>query len=184
MTCPECGGQQYIEEVLYIKYRGKNIKEVLDMTFEEARDFFSGNHTIYQKCSLACELGLGYMQLGQSLNTLSGGEAKRIKLAKEMTRYKNKKNLLYIFDEPTVGLHKIDIDRILTVIQRIVKENNTVIVVEHNPDIILNSDYIIDLGPGAGSAGGEVVFAGTPLLMLTEGGTKTAEYLKKYIESK
>lgn len=131
------------------------------------------------RLQLSCDLGLGYMQLGQPMNTLSGGEIQRIKLVREMTRCRGKKDLLYIFDEPTIGLHKLDIAKILSVMQHIVKQKNTIVLVEHHPDMILNSDYIIDLGPGGGRYGGEIVFEGTPSRMLLEGKTKTANYLRQ-----
>lgn len=178
-VCPECNGAQYIEEVLAVKYHGKNIKQVLDMTFSEASGFFGHEKSICEKTMLVCDLGLGYMQLGQPFQTLSGGEAKRMKLAKEMTRYRNKKNLLYIFDEPTVGLHTKDVERLLAVMRRIIEAGNTVVVVEHNPDMIRNADYIIDLGPDAGRHGGEIVFTGTPAQLLANARTKTSEYLRR-----
>lgn len=180
-VCSECSGAQYTEDVLAVTYHGKNIKQVLDMTFDKAAEFFKHENNIYEKIRLVCDLGLGYMQLGQPFQTLSGGEAKRMKLAKEMTRYRNKKNLLYIFDEPTVGLSTKDIERILAILRRIIEAQNTVVVVEHNPDIILNADHIIDLGPDAGKHGGEIVFTGTPARMLANAKTKTADYLRKYI---
>ncbi|MDE7297973.1 MAG: ABC-ATPase UvrA, partial [Lachnospiraceae bacterium] len=179
IVCSECNGQRYIDEVLSVKYQNTNIKQVLDMTFAEASDFFDGQKNIQEKIRLVCDLGLGYLQLGQPLNTLSGGEAQRIKLAKEMTRYRNQKNLLYIFDEPTIGLHTKDIEKITAVMRRIIEAQNTIVVVEHHPDIILSSDYIIDLGPGAGRHGGRVVFAGTPSQLLECRASKTAEYLRK-----
>lgn len=181
MICPACNGQQYIEEVLDIKYRGKNIKQVLDMPFAEALEFFDGNKNILEKLKLSCDLGLDYMELGQPMNTLSGGEIQRIKLVREMTRCRSKKDLLYIFDEPTIGLHKLDVAKILSVMQRVVKNKNTIVLVEHHPEMILNSDYIIDLGPGGGWHGGEIVFEGTPSQMLAEGKTKTANYLREYL---
>lgn len=176
--CTECRGQQYIEEVLSIKYHSKNIKQVLDMTFEDAFYFFQDTGRLSDKIELILSLGLGYVQLGQPLNTLSGGEVQRMKLAREMSRCRSKKNLIYLFDEPTVGLHKSDTSRILAVMRRITEAGNTVVLSEHNPEIILNSDHIIDLGPGAGRHGGEVVFAGTPARMLAEADTKTADYLR------
>lgn len=182
IVCSECKGQQYIDEVLAVKYRGKSIKEVLDMTFVEALSFFEDNKNIFEKVKLVCDLGLGYMQLGQPLSTLSGGESQRMKLAKEMTKYKNKKNMLYIFDEPTVGLHSKDVSMLIKVIRNIVETGNTVILVEHNPDMILNADYLIDLGPGAGKYGGEVMFAGTPSEMLEHATSKTAQYLRNYVQ--
>lgn len=181
-VCSECNGQQYIDEVLAVKYHGRSIKEVLDMTFQEALCFFGDCKDIFEKVKLVCELGLGYMQLGQPLCTLSGGEAQRMKLAREMTKYKNKKNLFYIFDEPTVGLHSKDVGMLIEVIQNIVKGGNTVLLVEHNPDMILSADYIIDMGPGAGKYGGEVMFAGTPSQMLEHATSKTAQYLRKCLQ--
>ncbi len=183
IICPACNGQQYIEEVLDIKYRGKNIKQVLDMPFAEALEFFDGNKNILEKLKLSCDLGLGYMELGQPMNTLSGGEIQRIKLAREMTRCRSKKDLLYILDEPTIGLHKLDVAKILSVMQRVVKDKNTIVLVEHHPEMILNSDYIIDLGPGGGWHGGEIIFEGTPSQMLAEGKTKTANYLREYLRT-
>lgn len=181
IICSECNGQQYIEDVLRVKYCGKNIKQVLDMSFTEALIFFKKHAVIYDKVKLVCDLGLGYMQLGQSLSTVSGGEAQRLKLAREMSRYKNRKNLIYVFDEPTIGLHSKDIIRILQVIHQIVANQNTVVLIEHNPDMILNSDYIIDMGPGAGRHGGEIMFCGTPSQLLKQAYSKTADYLRDYV---
>lgn len=180
--CSECNGQQYIDEVLAVKYRGKSIKEVLDMTFQEALYFFEVHKDIFEKIKLVCDLGLGYMQLGQPLSTLSGGEAQRMKLAKEMTKYKNKKNILYIFDEPTVGLHSKNVGMLIDVIRNIVGAGNTVLLVEHNPDMILSADYIIDMGPGAGKYGGEVIFTGTVSQMLENATSKTAQYLRTCVQ--
>lgn len=182
IICSECGGQQYIDEVLQIKYCGKNIKQVLDMTFSEALIFFKNYEAIYDKVKLVCDLGLAYMQLGQSLAAVSGGEAQRLKLAREMSRYKNRKNMIYVFDEPTIGLHSQDIIRILQVIQKIVEKQNTVVLIEHNPDMILSSDYIIDMGPGAGKHGGEIMFCGTAAQLLKQPHSKTAEYLRNYVQ--
>lgn len=181
VVCPQCRGQQYMDEVLQVRYHGKNIRQVLDMTFAEALAFFENDQGICDRVRLVCDLGLGYMQLGQSLSSVSGGEAQRLKLAREMSRYKNKKNLLYLFDEPTIGLHSRDVARIIQVFGRIVANNNTVVLVEHHPDVILISDYVIDMGPGAGRHGGEVLFSGTPLQFLEQAHSKTAEYLRDYV---
>lgn len=181
IVCSECNGQQYIDDVLQVKYHEKNIKQVLDMTFSEALSFFEDQERIYDKIKLVCDLGLGYMQLGQQLNTVSGGEAQRMKLAKEMSRYKNKKNLLYIFDEPTIGLHSQDIEYILNIMKRIVANNNTVVIVEHNPDVMLSSDYIVDIGPDSGKCGGNVMFSGTPSELLEQAHSRTADYLRDYV---
>lgn len=181
-VCSECNGQQYIDEVLAVKYHGRSIKEVLDMTFQEALCFFEDCKEIFGKVKLVCDLGLGYMQMGQPLCTLSGGEAQRMKLAREMTKYKNKKNLFYIFDEPTIGLHSKDVGMLGEVIRTIIEGGNTVLLVEHNPDMILSADYIIDMGPGGGKYGGEVMFAGTLSQMLEHATSKTAQYLRKYLQ--
>lgn len=181
IVCGECKGQRYMEDVLQVKYRGKNIKQVLDMSFGEALVFFEKQPFLYEKIKLVCDLGLDYMQLGQQLSTVSGGEAQRLKLAREMSKYKNRGNLLYIFDEPTVGLHFDDITKIIEVMKRIVADKNTVVMVEHNPDMILNSDYVIDMGPNAGRHGGEVMFCGTPAELLNHTSSKTAEYLREYV---
>lgn len=180
-VCSECDGQQYIDDVLQVKYRGKNMKQVLDMTFSEALRFFDDHERIHDKVKLVCDLGLGYMQLGQPLNTVSGGEAQRMKLAREMSRYKNKKNLLFIFDEPTIGLHSEDIRYILDIMSSIISNNNTVVIVEHNPEVIMNSDYVIDMGPCSGKYGGSVMFTGTPLELLEQGHSRTADYLREYV---
>lgn len=181
MVCTECEGKQYTEDVLQIKYHGKNIKQVLELTFSKALMFFEDTRRIHEKIQLVCDLGLGYMALGQPLSTVSGGEAQRLKLAKEMSRYKNTKNLIYIFDEPTVGLHTKDISYIINIMKRITSNQNTVVVVEHNPEVILNSDYIIDMGPGSGNDGGNVIFTGTPYELLERSTSKTAEYLRDYL---
>ena len=184
LVCSECNGQQYIDDVLQVRYCGKNMKEVLDMTFAEALKFFKSHKNIWDKIKLVCDLGLGYMQLGQPLSTISGGEAQRMKLAREMSKYKNKRNLLYIFDEPTIGLHSKDIERIIEIMRRLVENQNTVVLVEHNPDMILNADYVIDLGPEGGKRGGEVMFTGAPLKLLREGNSKTADYLRNYCKGR
>lgn len=181
-VCPECGGQQYLEEVLQIKYKDRNIKQILDMSFREALSFFTDIPFIYEKIRLACDLGLGYLKLGQPLSTVSGGEAQRLKLAREMGRYKSRKNLLYIFDEPTIGLHSSDILCILKVMKSIVESGNTVVMVEHNPEMILNSDHVIEMGPGAGKHGGRVMFCGSPFELLRHRGLKTADYLRDYLK--
>ncbi len=178
ILCPECNGQQYIDEVLQIKYRDRNIKQVLDMPFRESLDFFADSPFLYERIRLVCDLGLGYMQLGQPLSTVSGGEAQRLKLVREMGKYRNRKNLLYLFDEPTVGLHSQDVLRVLHVMKRIVESGNTVVMVEHDPEMILGSDHVIDMGPGAGRHGGRVMFCGSPFDLLKHRGSKTADYLR------
>lgn len=178
ILCPECNGQQYMDEVLQIKYRDRNIKQVLDMPFQEALDFFADRPFLYERIQLVCDLGLGYMQLGQPLSTVSGGEAQRLKLVREMSKYRHRKNLLYLFDEPTIGLHSRDVLRVLHVMRQIVERGNTVVMVEHDPEMILRSDHVIDMGPGAGRHGGKVMFCGSPCDLLKHRESKTADYLR------
>jgi excinuclease ABC subunit A len=161
VKCDVCHGTRYKKEVLEVKYKGKNISEVLDMTATEALEFFSNIPSVRNRFQVLCDVGLDYIQLGQSATTLSGGEAQRVKLAKELSRPSTGKTL-YLLDEPTTGLHFDDIQKLLTVLNRLVDKGNTVVVIEHNLDVIKNADYIIDLGPEGGDAGGEIVACGTP----------------------
>jgi excinuclease ABC subunit A len=161
IPCDTCKGKRYNKETLEIRYKGKNIAEVLDMTISEALQFFSAIPPIRQKLEVLEEVGLGYLQLGQPASTLSGGEAQRVRLSRELGK-KSKGNTLYILDEPTTGLHFVDIQKLLTVINGLVDSGNTVMVIEHNLDVVKSADYIIDLGPGAGDEGGRVVAEGTP----------------------
>ncbi|MFW9767555.1 MAG: excinuclease ABC subunit UvrA [Candidatus Thorarchaeota archaeon] len=160
-VCPVCKGARFSEEVLEIKYKGKNIGEVLNMTVEEANKFFKDTRLIYHKTKTMMELGLGYLKLGQPAPTLSGGESQRIKLAKELGKLKKLKDNLYIMDEPSVGLHMEDIQMLLKTVNRLVDAGNTVIVIEHHLDIIKSADWVIDLGPEGGAEGGEVIAEGT-----------------------
>lgn len=182
VVCPECNGRQYIDEALQIKYKDRNIKQILDMPFREALDFFADRPFLYERIRLVCDLGLGYMQLGQPLSTVSGGEAQRLKLVREMGKYRNRKNLLYLFDEPTVGLHSQDIRRVLDVMKKIVEGGNTVVMVEHDAEMILRSDHVIDMGPGAGRHGGRVMFYGSPFDLLKHRESKTTDYLRSRLE--
>ena len=161
VPCEVCGGKRYNEETLDIRYKGKNIYEVLEMTVEEALDFFEHIPKIHKKLKTLLDVGLGYMKIGQPATTLSGGEAQRIKLAKELSR-SNTGNTLYILDEPTTGLHFADIKRLLSVLARLTDAGNSVVVIEHNLDVIKTADYIIDLGPEGGDGGGKVIATGTP----------------------
>jgi excinuclease ABC subunit A len=161
VMCDVCHGTRYRKEVLEVKYKGKNISEVLDMTAIEALEFFKNIPSIKKRLEVLCDVGLGYIQLGQSATTLSGGEAQRVKLAKELSRPSTGKTL-YLLDEPTTGLHFDDIQKLLTVLDHLVDKGNTVVVIEHNLDVIKNADYIIDLGPEGGDAGGDIVACGTP----------------------
>jgi excinuclease ABC subunit A len=161
VLCETCNGKRYNRETLEVRYRGKSISDVLNMTIEQAVDFFETNPFITQKIKVLSEIGLGYLTLGQSSTTLSGGEAQRVKLASELNR-KDTGNTLYILDEPTTGLHFEDVRVLLDVLNRLVDKGNTVVVIEHNMDVIKCADYVIDIGPDGGNKGGTVTFAGTP----------------------
>jgi excinuclease ABC subunit A len=178
LTCDVCGGKKFKSKVLGVLYQGKNISEVLDMTVEEAKDFFKNHSAISQKLKTLDEVGLGYIKLGQSATTFSGGEAQRIKLATELSRRATGKTL-YILDEPTTGLHFADIDRLLKVLNLLVDQGNTVLIIEHNLDIIKSVDWVIDLGPEGGEAGGYLVAAGTPLEISKVPKSYTGQYLNK-----
>lgn len=179
VPCEVCGGKRYNEETLDIRYKGKNIYEVLEMTVEEALDFFEHIPKIHKKLKTLLDVGLGYMKIGQPATTLSGGEAQRIKLAKELSR-SNTGNTLYILDEPTTGLHFADIKRLLSVLARLTDAGNSVVVIEHNLDVIKTADYIIDLGPEGGDGGGKVISTGTPE-EIAKSGTYTGEFLQKIL---
>lgn len=179
VPCEVCGGKRYNEETLDIRYKGKNIYEVLEMTVEEALDFFEHIPKIHKKLKTLLDVGLGYMKIGQPATTLSGGEAQRIKLAKELSR-SNTGNTLYILDEPTTGLHFADIKRLLSVLARLTEAGNSVVVIEHNLDVIKTADYIIDLGPEGGDGGGKVIATGTPE-EIAKSGTYTGEFLQKIL---
>ncbi len=175
--CPECGGTRYNMDVLEIHYRNKNIADVLDMTIDEARRFFADKSAIYEKLNVLHEVGLGYLKLGQSATTLSGGEAQRVKLATELSRRATGKTL-YILDEPTTGLHFDDIGRLLDVLHALVDKGNTVLVIEHNTDMMRSADWIVDMGPEGGQKGGKIVAEGTPK-EICKSKSFTGEYLKE-----
>ena len=180
VPCEVCHGARYNRETLEIRYKGKNIAEVLDMTVGEANDFFDNVPAIKNKLKTLCDVGLGYIRVGQPATTLSGGEAQRIKLAAELSRRSTGKTL-YILDEPTTGLHFADIDKLLHLLQRLTEGGNTVLVIEHNLDVIKTADWIIDLGPEGGDAGGEVVALGTPEDVAETPGSYTGEFLRKVL---
>lgn len=161
ITCPDCGGKRFNKETLQVTYQNKTIAAVLEMDINEASLFFEEHQRVSQILNTLKEVGLGYLKLGQSALTLSGGEAQRIKLAKELSDAKKGKTL-YILDEPATGLHFSDIDHLLTLIHRIVDEGNSVIIIEHNTDIIKNADWVIELGPEGGEKGGYLVYEGMP----------------------
>jgi len=180
LTCDVCGGRKFKPRVLEVLYKNKNIAEILEMTVAEARDFFQQHSAISQKLDTLAEVGLDYIKLGQSATTFSGGEAQRIKLATELSR-RSTGRTLYILDEPTTGLHFADIDRLLKVLNMLVDQGNTVLLVEHNLDVIKSVDWIIDLGPQGGHAGGYIVAQGTPLEVAKAVRSYTGQYLKKII---
>lgn len=176
--CPTCHGSRYNEATLQVRYRDRNIAEVLRLTVDEAYDFFAGESGVLRALSTLKELGLGYLRLGQPATELSGGEAQRIKLATELQR-PQRDGIVYVLDEPTTGLHPSDVERLMQQLQRLIDAGATVIVVEHDLQVIARSDHIIDLGPGAGDEGGSVVVSGTPELVARSGLGKTAEYLRR-----
>ena len=182
VTCEQCGGRRYNSETLEVRYNGKNIAEVLNLTIDEALEFFSRIPALRQKLQTLSEVGLGYVQLGQSATTLSGGEAQRLKLSAELSR-KATGRTLYLLDEPTTGLHFADIQRLLQVLQKLRDAGNTVVVIEHNIEVIKSADYLIDLGPEGGDAGGEVVAAGTPEQVAGCEKSYTGQLLKQILDS-
>ncbi len=180
--CEKCNGKRYNRETLEIRYKGKSISDVLDMTVDEACDFFNAVHYLYRKIKVLQDVGLGYITLGQSAVTLSGGEAQRVKLATELAKRDTGKTF-YILDEPTTGLHFQDIQHLLDVLTKLVDRGNTVLVIEHNLDVIKVADHIIDLGPEGGDGGGKILFEGTPEQMLLNKVSHTARYLKMEMEA-
>jgi excinuclease ABC subunit A len=176
--CPVCAGTRYNAKTLEVIYKDKNIAEVLSMTVDEAFVFFSEEAAIARSLSVLQEVGLGYIRLGQPATELSGGEAQRIKLATELQR-PGKGNVLYILDEPTTGLHPSDVAKLIIQLQRLVDAGNTVIVVEHDMDVITQSDWVIDIGPGAGDEGGQIMAQGTPEQVGKSSDSRTATYIKK-----
>ena len=181
--CPTCHGARYNDDTLKIRWNGRNIAEVLGMTVNEARDFFDGEVSIARSLQLLKEIGLGYLRLGQPATELSGGEAQRIKLATELQR-NQRGNTLYILDEPTTGLHPSDVDRLLVQLQRLVDAGNTVVMIEHDMRAVAQADWVIDVGPGAGNAGGNIVVAGTPKQITENQDSRTAPYLVNELVSR
>ena len=181
VPCEVCQGRRYNEETLQCTYKGKNIYDVLEMSVEEALLFFENHPRIKNKLQTLQDVGLGYLKLGQSSTTLSGGEAQRVKLASELQKRPTGKTV-YILDEPTTGLHTDDVSRLIFVLQRIVENGDTVIVIEHNLDVIKNADWIIDLGPEGGDQGGTIVAQGSPEKICEVKESWTGKYLKKVID--
>jgi excinuclease ABC subunit A len=180
VTCDICKGKRFDRETLEVDYKGKNIFDVLQMTIEEAVKFFDDIPWLKEKLAILEEVGLGYLELGQSATTLSGGEAQRIKLSAELGKRDTRKTL-YLLDEPTTGLHFADIEQLLKVLQRLVDRGNTIVVIEHNLDVIKTADWVIDLGPEGGARGGKVIAAGTPEQIARRAGSYTGEYLRKVL---
>jgi excinuclease ABC subunit A len=176
VPCDVCRGQRYNRETLEIHYRGKNIREVLEMSVEEALRFFQAIPAVAGKLQTLVDVGLSYLKLGQNATTLSGGEAQRVKLARELAKRATGRTL-YILDEPTTGLHFHDVAQLLEVLHRLRDEGNTIVVIEHNLDVVKTADWVIDLGPEGGDAGGEVVAAGTPEALAKEPRSYTGTYL-------
>ena len=182
VPCEVCGGKRYSRETLEVKYKGKSIYDVLEMTVEEGCEFFANQPRIFNKLKTLRDVGLGYIKIGQPSTTLSGGEAQRIKLATELSKRSTGKTV-YILDEPTTGLHIADVHRLVDVLQKFVDSGNTVIVIEHNLDLIKTADHIIDLGPEGGDSGGTVIACGTPEELAQNECSYTGQYLKKYLKN-
>ncbi|MBO5194935.1 MAG: excinuclease ABC subunit A, partial [Bacteroidales bacterium] len=187
MVCEACGGKRFKPDILEVKYKGRNIDDILNMSVEEAIEFFSSQQDsvakrIAERLQPLVDVGLSYIKLGQSSSTLSGGESQRIKLAYFLSlndaQSKKPQKIMFIFDEPTTGLHFYDVEKLLRSFDALLAKGHTIVVVEHNPDVIRAADWVIDLGPDAGDAGGEVVFAGTPEDLIAQGRTYTAKYLR------
>lgn len=181
INCDVCNGKRYNRETLEVKYKGKSIADVLNMTVENAAEFFKAVPAIYEKLSTLQEVGLDYIKIGQSATTLSGGEAQRVKLAKELSKRSTGKTL-YILDEPTTGLHVDDIKKLLSVLHKLVNKGNTVVVIEHNMDVIKTADHVVDIGPEGGDKGGAIIIEGTPEIVAACEDSHTGRYLKQYLE--
>jgi excinuclease ABC subunit A len=181
VQCEVCKGKRYNRETLEVKYKGKTISDVLDMTIEEGLEFFENIPKIKRKLKTMNDVGLGYLKLGQPSPQLSGGEAQRIKLASELGK-RSTGSTFYILDEPTTGLHMADIHKLVEVLSKLVDAGNTVVVIEHNLDVIKTADYLIDLGPEGGDKGGQIVFQGTPEEIIEDKKSYTGEFLKKALD--
>jgi excinuclease ABC subunit A len=181
VPCDICQGRRYNRETLEVRYKGKNIHEVLEMTIEDAAQFFSAVPTVASKLQTLLDVGLSYVRLGQNATTLSGGEAQRVKLSKELSK-RSTGRTLYVLDEPTTGLHFHDIAQLLKVLHRLRDEGNTVVVIEHNLDVIKTADWIIDLGPEGGEGGGRILVEGTPETVGAHVGSYTGHYLQPLLQ--
>ena len=183
IQCDVCNGKRFNHETLEVEYKGKSINDVLNMSIDEACDFFQSIPHIYRKIATLQSVGLGYIQLGQNALTLSGGEAQRVKLANELARPATSKTL-YILDEPTTGLHFADVKLLMSVIQRLVDQGNSVVMIEHNLDVICQADYVIDLGPEGGTGGGTLITKGTPEEVSKVKESYTGHFIKELLEKK
>ena len=181
LTCDDCNGNRFQKDVLSVKYKEKNIFEILAMTVDEALEFFVDNEDIIAKIRPLSDVGLGYIGLGQPSSTLSGGEAQRVKLASFLVKENSREKILFIFDEPTTGLHFHDIQKLLDALNALVEIGHSVLVVEHNLDVIKSADYVIDLGKDGGSHGGQLLFQGTPEDLTKVEESYTGQYLKEKI---
>ncbi|HET60604.1 MAG TPA: excinuclease ABC subunit UvrA, partial [Chloroflexi bacterium] len=180
VPCEVCHGARFNRETLQVRYKGKHIAEVLDMTVEQGIDFFEAHPRILSRLETLYNVGLGYIRIGQPATTLSGGEAQRVKLAKELSRRATGRTL-YVLDEPSVGLHAADVHKLIEVLQQLVESGNTVLIIEHNLDIIKTADYIIDMGPEGGDAGGEIIAVGRPEEICQNDASFTGQYLQRYL---
>ncbi len=179
LPCEVCKGKRFKQEVLEVHYNQKSIADVLAMTVDDALEFFKEKKDVYQKLAPLSEVGLGYVQLGQSSSTLSGGEAQRVKLASFLSKGSSADPVLFIFDEPTTGLHFHDINKLLKAFNALIEKGHSIIVIEHNLEIVKSADWVIDLGPGGGNDGGELIFQGTPEALIEVENSLTGFYLKE-----
>ena len=181
VPCDVCQGKRFMKETLEVKYKNKSIYDVLRMTVEEAMTFFEDIPAISDRIKTLNEVGLGYLELGQSATTLSGGESQRVKISSEMYRV-NIQKTIYVLDEPTIGLHYEDVKKLIEIVQELVKKGHTVILIEHNMDIIKSADYVIDIGPEGGTGGGEIVAKGTPEEVANNPASHTGKYLRRALK--
>jgi excinuclease ABC subunit A len=179
LECEACKGKRFQKEVLDVQYKGKDISDILGLSIDEALVFFEGNREIVQKIKPLQDVGLGYIKLGQSSSTLSGGEAQRVKLASFLVRESKNERILFIFDEPTTGLHFHDIQKLLDAMNALIDRGHTIVVIEHNMEVIKSADWVIDLGPGGGKDGGALVYQGKPEELIHVKGSYTGKYLAK-----
>jgi excinuclease ABC subunit A len=184
VLCPTCKGARYNQDTLEVKYQGKNIAEVLDLSVEDGVEFFADQPAIARKIGVLSDLGLGYLRLGHPSTILSGGEAQRVKLAGELGKLKRGKHTLYILDEPTTGLHFADIDRLLESLNRLVDNGHSVVVIEHNLDVVKTADHVIDLGPEGGHNGGQLIASGTPEEIAACRVSHTGRFLAELLRSR